>query len=84
MSRTTAIPERQEVGENICPLALYPPPRRFLRAARLGLCDVPPFQRDACARAIFVPGEPAAAFAQMLLGRLAMCSGRLAELYASG
>ena len=29
-----------------------------------------PFQRDACARAIFVPGEPAAAFAQMLLERL--------------
>ena len=43
-----------------------------------------PVQRDCCALAIFVPGEPAAAFAQMLLGRLAMCSGRLAELYASG
>ena len=28
--------------------------------------------RDCCARAIFVPGEPAAAFAQMLLERLAI------------
>ena len=31
-----------------------------------------PVQRDCCARAIFVPGEPAAAFAQMLLERLAI------------
>ena len=43
-----------------------------------------PVQRDCCALAIFVPGEPAAACAQMLLERLAMCSGRLTELYASG
>ena len=31
-----------------------------------------PVQRDCCALAIFVPGEPAAAFAQMLLGRVAI------------
>ena len=31
-----------------------------------------PVQRDCCALAIFVPGEPAAAFAQMVLGRLAI------------
>ena len=31
-----------------------------------------PVQRDCCALAIFVPGEPAAAFAQMLLERLAI------------
>ena len=34
-----------------------------------------PVQRDCCARAIFVPGEPAAAFAQMLLVRLAIVLG---------
>ena len=31
-----------------------------------------PLQADCCALAIFVPGEPAAAFAQMLLERLAI------------
>ncbi len=43
-----------------------------------------PVQRDCCARTIFVPGEPAAAAAQILLARFDICSGRLAELYASG
>ena len=76
--------EKGKLIHAACPVAPPPTMSAPQRTTRIMLSFGTPVQRDCCALAILVPGEPAAAFAQMLLVRFAMYSGRLTELYASG